>query len=243
MCLQLTTLRGERDIHQCPIVQQRGADGYEVWLVIIPAQAELLHRHCQRQRLREQQGAMLSALPLPRTLSRGSNNNVCRNTNKRYQKYQSKPTPMPKTTTNSISNRNDENTLITLFYLLLIFVISFSCCSPVVFVLVFFFSLIKNLCTILFSGGAFKWCSRRCLLFVCMNFSAWRRFLCRAVVHIHRCTHLMYCWNENTNKIIEFVYLYKKHIHICNIYFYISLIRVIFKILFCLAFSSSFLKF
>lgn len=55
VCLQLTTLRGERDIHQCPIVQQRGADGYEVWLVIIPAQAELLHRHCQRQRLREQQ--------------------------------------------------------------------------------------------------------------------------------------------------------------------------------------------
>jgi len=55
--LQLTALRGKRDVHQRPIVQQRGADGYKIWLVIVPAQTELLHRHCQRrrQRLRKQQ--------------------------------------------------------------------------------------------------------------------------------------------------------------------------------------------
>lgn len=43
--LQLVALRGQCDIHQVLIVQQGGEDGYEVRLVIVPPQTELLHGH------------------------------------------------------------------------------------------------------------------------------------------------------------------------------------------------------
>lgn len=97
-------------------MQQGGTDGYEVWLVIVPAQAELLHRHCQRQRwnwrLRKQQHPLAVMLPLPRTLSRGSNNKLSKCQQDTSNEYQDKPT-------NNINSKkpNDENTLITKLFI------------------------------------------------------------------------------------------------------------------------------
>jgi len=76
--------------------------------------------------------AMSLLLPLPRTLARGSNNNVLK-----YQRDTNNSVAKPKTIL--ISKRNDENTLITtLFFfvfvyrlLIFVFVIPFLFCSAV----------------------------------------------------------------------------------------------------------------